>query len=141
MRRYLQGQGHTWRSKVKNGHKLACTDHNYVIHSEILKSLGTFVSHLRTVCHANELRQYLQGQGHTWRSKVKNGHKLACTDHNYVIHSEILKSLDTIVNHNGTVCHRKELRRYLQRQGHTWRSKVKDGHKLAWTVHNYVIFS
>ena len=71
------------------------------------------------MCYAKELRQYPQGQGHTWSSKVKNGHKLACTGHNYGIHCEILKSLGTFVHHHGMVCHAIELRQYLQGHGHT----------------------
>ncbi len=62
----------------------------FVIYCEILKSFGTFVNHHWTVCHAKELRRYLQGQGHTLSSKVKNGHKSACLGHTYVVHCEIL---------------------------------------------------
>jgi len=74
LRRYLQGQGHTLNSKIKmaiNELVRAIT----VIHCEILKSYGTFVHHYWMVCHAKELCRYLQGQGHSVRSKVKNGCK------------------------------------------------------------------
>ena len=139
LHQYLQGQGHTLRSKVKNGHKGACPGHNYVVHQGILKSFGTYVHHHWTVCRAKELRQYLQGQGHTLRSKVKNGHKGACPGHKYVVHQGILKSFGTYVHHHWTVCRAKELRQYLQGQGHTLRSKVKNGHKGACPGHNYVV--
>ena len=114
-------------SKVKNSHSWACPGHYYVVHCGILKSIGTFVNHYWTVCCAIKLRRYLQGQGHTLSSKIKNGHKWACPGHNYVVHCEILKSFGTFVHHHWMVCRTKELRRYLQGQGHTFSSKVKNG--------------
>ncbi len=143
VRRYLKGQCQTstlsLKFEVKNGHKWACLGHNYVVHCEILKLLSTFVNNHWMVCRAKELRRYLQGQGHTLSSKITNGHKWACPGHNYVVHCEILKSFGIFVHHHWTVCHAKEVRRYLQGQGHPWSSKVKNGHKWSCPGHNYVI--
>ena len=53
----------------------------------------------------------------------------ACPGHNYVVHCQILKSFGTFVHHHQTVCRAKELRQYLQGQGHNLSLKVKNGHK------------
>ena len=76
MYRSSLNMGHA-RSKTRSRGQLVrfkpkvCPDHNYVIYRYSLKSFGTFVHHHWTVCGTKELRQYLQGQGHTLSSKVK----------------------------------------------------------------------
>ena len=86
LRLYLQGQGHTLRSKMAINELVRAITMWY--HQGILKLFGTFVHHHWTVCCAKELRQYLQGQGHTLMSKFKNVHEWACPGHSYVVHCD-----------------------------------------------------
>jgi len=63
-----RSRGHLVRFKAK-----VCPDHNYVNYRWILKSFDTFVHHHWTDSVSRKrLHGYLQGQGHTFSSKVKS---------------------------------------------------------------------
>ena len=74
------------------------------MHVGILIKLHTNVDHYETECHAQEPGPYLQGQGHTWRLKVKLNHTL-CPKHISYMHVGILIKLHTHVYHYAMECH------------------------------------
>jgi hypothetical protein len=104
---------------------ISCLVQNFLIHKGFKNS--TNIHNDKTICHAQKPVANLQGQDHSWRSKINKVYYrvyILCPVNTFFIYKGISKLFWTNVYNHKTMCHAQTPVTYLKDQGLRCTSKI-----------------